>query len=76
MLVVILIQTVIPMRCCTIDGQWRLGQFGLIVPVRQVIREVGGFAFTVTIHTHLAVAMVSMNGADGCIDGDMVEVDT
>src|SRR5882672_11772096 len=75
LLVVIVIDTMVPMRGPTFDLQHRLVKLRLVDPLAPAIGEVRGGSAEVAVSAHCAVAVIAVERAFRCVDGDVVVID-
>src|SRR3546814_1204920 len=66
----------VPVIGRTFNGQGRFAVVGLLLPFALGIGFVGGNAAMITVDTHGAIAMIAMERAFGCIDRNLVVIDT
>src|SRR6267142_400046 len=62
LLVVIVVDTMVPMRGRTFDRQRRLVKLRLVGPLAQAIGEVGGSSAEVAVSAHRAIAVIAVDG--------------
>jgi hypothetical protein len=75
LLVVIVVDTMIPMGGPTFDLQRRLVKLLLVGPLAQAIGEVGGSSAEVAVRAHGAVAVIAVVWAFRRVDRDVVVID-
>src|SRR3546814_7245316 len=66
----------VPVIGRTFNGQGRFAVVGLLLPFALGIGFVGGNAAMIAVDTHGAIAMIAMERAFGCIDRNLVVIDT
>src|SRR4030088_135658 len=76
LLVVIVVDTMIPMRGRSFDLQRRLVKLRLVDPLAQAIGEVGRSSAEVAVRAHCAVAVIAVERAFRCVDRDVVVIDS
>src|ERR1700730_7318091 len=75
LLVVIVVDTMVPMRGRTFDLQRRLVKLRLVGPLAPAIRGVGGSSAEGAVSSHCAVAVIAVERAFRCVDRDVVVID-
>ena len=75
LLVVIVVDTMVPMRGRAFELQRRLVELRLVDPLAPAIGEVGGSSAEVAVSAHGAVAVIAVERAFRCVDGDVVVID-
>src|SRR4030088_153215 len=76
LLVVIVVDTMVPMRRRTVDLQRRLVKLRLVGPLAPAIGEVGGSSAEVAVSAHCAVAVIAVERAFGCVDRNVAVTDS
>jgi hypothetical protein len=76
LLVVIVVDTMVPMCSRAFELQRRLVELRLVDPLAPAIGEVSGSSTEVAVSAHGTVAVVTVERAFRCIDGDVVMIDT
>src|SRR3546814_8767733 len=66
----------VPVIGRTFNGQGRFAVVGLLLPFALGIGFVGGNAAMIAVDTHGAIEMIAMERAFGCIDRNLVVIDT
>jgi hypothetical protein len=75
LLPMVIVDAVVPVRCVPFERERRLGKIGLVVPEPLTVGIVSERSAQIALGAHLAVAVVALERAHRCVDGDVVEVD-
>src|ERR1700736_1528072 len=71
----VVVDAVVPVRRFALDRHRRLGKIGLVVPEPRAVGIVSERSAQIAVGAHLAVAVVALERAHRCVDGDVVEID-
>jgi hypothetical protein len=75
LLIVVVVDTMVPVRGRAIDLQRRLVELRLVGPLALAIGEVGGSSAEIAVSAHGAVAVIAMERAFRRVDRDVVVID-